>query len=330
MNHTFLRDLITTSFGELKKYDDREQIQVNCPHCAKLYNNYEPDWKYNLEINLKKRVYKCWKCEISGPIPKLLKYYSSREIYNTYIENYDEIDYKQNGNKEDEDDEVYKQILLPKEFIKFSEIDTDLLSHSEAYNYLIYKRRFNIDLINSLNIGFCTDGYYKNRIIIPSYDKNMKLNYFIARSYLNDKISYLKPKTNQDVIFNEYNIDWNSTIYVVEGVFDYMSLPFNTLCLLGKEFIPYVFKLVVKYKPQMVFILDPDAIKQTIKYINIFRNLSLENIKFVELPNKTDIDELTNKTDIDELRIKIGEENLSNYILTNSKYLTDLEIIKYQ
>jgi len=321
MAYGFLKDLLNTAFGGIKNKNNSEQIQVNCPHCAKLYNNYEPDEKYNLEINLKKRVYKCWKCEISGPIPKLLKYYSTKSIYNTYIDNYDGIDYRILNPENAEDDEIHKEIILPKEFIKFSEIDKDLPSHNEAYNYITYIRGFDINLINKLNIGFCVDGFYKNRIIIPSYDNNKKLNYFIARTYINDKITYRKPKTTQNIIFNEYNIDWSSTVYVVEGVFDYMSIPFNTLCLLGKEFIPYVFEKIIMYKPQLVFILDSDAIKQTIKYINIFENLSLKNIKFVELPPKTDID---------ELRKKIGSDKLPEYILNNIKYLTDNEIIKYQ
>jgi hypothetical protein len=45
--------------------------------------------------------------------------------------------------------------------------------------------------------------------------------------------------------------------------------------------------------------------------------MNIKDIKFVELPNKYDID---------ELRLEIGEKNLSEYILKNSKVLTDLDI----
>jgi hypothetical protein len=314
-----LKDLVSTAFGKPKNERHRDQIQVNCPHCAKLYNNYEPDYKYNLEINLSKKVYKCWKCEISGPIPKLLKYYASKDIYNFYIENYNDIDY--NFETKESDDEIYRQVILPKEFIPFSKMDKDLPSHLEAYNYLKFTRNISDKIISDLNIGFCEEGFYKNRIVIPSYDYENNLNYFITRTYINNKITYLKPKIHQDIIFNENKIDWNSTIYVVEGIFDYISIPINTLCLLGKEFIPYTFEKIIKYKPPLVFILDSDAIKQTIKYINIFKNMSINNIKFVELPHNYDID---------ELRLKIGDDNLHSYILNNSKILTDFDIIKYQ
>ena len=30
-------------------------------------------------------------------------------------------------------------------------------------------------------IGYCDDGLYQNRVIIPSYDKEGNINYFIAR-----------------------------------------------------------------------------------------------------------------------------------------------------
>jgi hypothetical protein len=319
MSVSLLKEIISTAFGRIKDNRHGDQIQVNCPHCAKLYNNYEPDYKYNLEINLSKRVYKCWKCEISGPIAKLLKYYTRKDVYNNYLENFDEVDYK--IHYDEVEDEIYKEVILPKEYIPFSKMDKDLPSHLEAYNYVKYTRNISDKIINELNIGFCEEGYYKNRILIPSYNKYNKLNYFITRTYTNDKISYLKPKINQDIIFNEHKLDWNSTVYVVEGVFDYISIPINTLCLLGKEFIPYIFEKVINHKPSLVFILDSDAIKQTIKYINIFENMSLNNIKFVELPNKYDID---------ELRLKIGDNNLPQYILEHSKKLTDLDIIKYQ
>jgi transcription elongation factor Elf1 len=319
-NFSFLKDVLRRGFGELRDKKSSDQVQINCPHCAKLYNNYEPDNKFNLEINLSKRVYKCWKCEISGPIPKLLKYYTKKDIYNLYIDNFDDFDYI-NTYKSDEDEDLYREVLLPKEYIPFSRVQTVIPMHNRAYNYITKERKIKDRVLKELNIGFCVEGYYENRIIIPSYDINGKLNYYITRTFVNDKVTYLKPKINQDFIFNENRIDWSSTLYVVEGGFDYLSLHFNTLCLLGKEFIPYVFDKVVKYKPPLVFVLDPDAMKQTIKYINIFDNMSINMIKFVELPNNTDIDDLSKR---------IGLNNLSQYFLENSKYLTDEEIIKYQ
>lgn len=261
MSSLLLKGLIVSAFGKTKRDSNGSQIQVNCPHCAKLYNNYEPDNKYNLDINLDKRIYKCWKCEISGPLIKLLKFYAKKEVYNQYLDSFDEIDYVI---KNDENDDIYKQVILPKHFIPFSKLDIDIPSHYNAYNYLKNNRKIDDKIIQDLNIGFCEDGYYKNRIVIPSYDSFGNLNYFITRTCVRDPITYLKPNVNQDIIFNENKIDWNSTIYVVEGVFDYISIPINTLCLLGKDFTPYTFEKIIRYKPSLVFILDQDAIKKTI------------------------------------------------------------------
>jgi hypothetical protein len=315
----FLKDILKRAFGYIRDKKTSDQVQVNCPHCAKLYNNYEPDNKFNLEINLTKKVYKCWKCEISGPIPKLLKYYAKKDIYELYNDNFDNVDFLESY--KNDDDEVYREVILPKEFIPFSRVETAIPMHNRAYNYIKKQRNISDKILKELNIGFCTEGYYENRIIIPSYDINGKLNYYITRTFVNDKVTYLKPKITQDFIFNENRIDWSSTLYVVEGGFDYLSLPFNTLCLLGKEFIPYVFKKVIKYKSPLIFILDEDAIKQTIKYINIFTNMSLDYIKFVELPKGYDID---------QLRKEIGDSKLPEYILNHSKSLTNKDIILNQ
>lgn len=317
-----LKDIIRNSLGSIIDRKGNEQIQVNCPHCAKLYNDYEPDNKYNLEINLKKRLYKCWKCEISGNLGKLLKYYAKRNLYNLYVDNFDGYDFNRYIKDNYEEDEVYREIILPKEFIPFTRKDILIPSHNRAYNYIKNDRNISDRILKEYNIGFCDSGYFENRIVIPSYDIKGKLNYFITRTYVNDKVIYLKPNITQDFIFNENRIDWNSTLYVVEGPFDYLSMVNNNiLCLMGKDFIEYIFNKIIKYKPPLVFILDPDAIKQTIKYINMFDNMSINFIKFVELEDKSDID---------ELRKKIGSKELSKYILNNSKHLNDLDIIKYQ
>lgn len=315
----FIKDIIRKAFGTIRDRRTSNQIQVNCPHCAKLYNNYKPDNKFNLEINLEKRVYKCWKCEISGPLPKLLKYYAKKDIYTLYNDNFDHIDYYEYV--KDDDEEIYREVILPKEFIPFTHVDTAIPSHNRAYTYIKKDRKISDKILKELNIGFCTEGYYENRIIIPSYDINNKLNYFIARSYKDDKVGYLKPNVNTDFIFNENKIDWNSTVYIVEGAFDYISLPINTLCLLNKIFIPYIFNTIIKYKPPVIFVLDEDAMKNTIKYIHMFDNMDFKMIKFLKLPEDSDID---------ELRKNIGEDNLPEYILKNSTYLTDSDVIKYQ
>ena len=51
-------------------------------------------------------------------------------------------------------------------------------------------------------IGYCPDGDYKQRIIIPSFDMKGNLNYFIARSYTSGEWQkYKNPPAEKDFIF---------------------------------------------------------------------------------------------------------------------------------
>ena len=51
---------------------------------------------------------------------------------------------------------------------------------------------------------------YSNRIIIPSYDLDNRLNYFIARSiHAEEKFKYKNPPVSKNVIMFENQINWN-------------------------------------------------------------------------------------------------------------------------
>ncbi|MEW3852040.1 hypothetical protein QOZ73_32900, partial [Pseudomonas aeruginosa] len=84
------------------------------------------------------------------------------------------------------------------------------------------------------NIGYCCDGSFKNRIIIPSYDKNGDLNFFSARDFLNtSSYKYLFPKWSKDIVGNELFINWSEPITLVEGSFDALSIRNNVIPLFG-------------------------------------------------------------------------------------------------
>ena len=63
-------------------------------------------------------------------------------------------------------------------------------------------------------MGYTTDGKYGGRIILPSYDKEDKLNYWVGRTYNNQKPKYLNPDSDkEEVIFaHSYNIQYCSNI----------------------------------------------------------------------------------------------------------------------
>jgi len=308
-----IHHIIQKIFKDVKGYLESDQVQVNCPICQERENLFAPDGKFNLEINTEKRVFKCWKCadpEFKGSLGYLIKKYGSYNDFNTYKAFYCYYDENTN-NFEEENLTVY----LPQEFISFNNIDISNPLHMEAYSYLILERKLNKELIKKYDIGFCIDGRYKNRIIIPSYDKFGNLNYFIARTWdKNERNKYDNPKINKfKIIFNESNINWNSTVFLVEGGFDMLSMPYNTIPLLGKKIGIILFNKLKLIKPNIIVILDPDAYKENIELIQELKNIYIdceEKVRIVELPRKN------KEFDLDKINLIYGKNEIIKLLYT--------------
>lgn len=290
--------LLKKFLGEPKKINyNSTRASFNCPRC-KEENGFKFDNKYNLEINLDntkkkfryKKICHCWSCGLSGSVYTLFKEYAPHHIFNEYKTYNNTIEYT-NGYIPEEIklEEKQKNIELPKEFILFSDINEYKTIYSKAFDYVLNVRKLTPEQLKFYKIGFCLEGKYANRIVIPSYSKNGNLNYFITRSY--EKKPFLK-YLNCDVdktkiIINEHLINWNETIYLTEGVFDMFALPINTIPLLGKELNSdfYLFEQILKYRPKIVLCLDDDAIKKTKVLNKLFKSYDLR-VKYLNINNK--------------------------------------------
>lgn len=296
--------------GDVRGIGETEQIQTNCPKCQQRDGLSVGDDKYNLEINTEKRVFRCWKCDspkFSGSLGRLIKIYGSPsdyELYQSYAGSI--IDYFDSDDEKD-----FGFVELPNEFIPFSKLDSNNPIHLEAYNYMVLERQIEYSILVKFGIGFCTEGKYWGRIIIPSYDQQGDLNYFVGRAYKGQKPPYMNPKSDKDVIiFNEGLINWDSTIYIVEGVFEFLSFPVNTVPQLGKTLSSAFFFKLKHKKPEIVIILDPDAYRNSIE---IYRRLS---IIYGDESDKIKIVRLRGNYDMDEIRKKFGKDSLIKKLRT--------------
>lgn len=302
--------IIQNVFGDVNGYLQSEQVQVNCPHCQEREGLSHPDGKFNLEINTAKRMFRCWKCDepkFSGSLGRLIKIFGTGadyEIYKSYAGIIHDYVF------DDDEDKEYFQIKLPEEMILFSQMEVGNPEHFEAYNYLVNERKLSRDIILRYRLGFCTTGKYAKRLIIPSYDKNGEVNYFVGRYYGNDqkirkKMPYLNPKADKDVIiFNEGLVNWDSTVYLVEGVFEMLSFPVNSIPMLGKTLSTTLFMKLKDLKPDVVVLLDPDAYKNSVELFYTLYTIYIEceeRVKIVKLPTKDDLDELRKNQGIDEV-----------------------------
>lgn len=303
--------IINTIFdGDVKGIGESEQLQTNCPKCQQREGLSYPDNKYNLEINTEKRVFRCWKCEsprFSGSLGRLIKIYGTPTDYDLYKSYADTIiDYSEEDDKKD-----FGFVELPSEFISFLNFESNNSLHLEAYNYMVLDRKIEYDILVKFGIGFCTEGKYWGRIIIPSYDQFGDLNYFVARAYKGQKPSYMNPKADKDIIiFNEGLVNWDSTIYIVEGVFEFLSLPVNSIPQLGKTLSSALFFKLKSKRPEIIIILDPDAYRESIQ---IYQKLS---IIYGDDSHKIRIVKLKGNYDLDEVRKKFGKDSLIKKLRT--------------
>ena len=274
-------ELIEEVLGEPRKvYDSKLQYGYNCVECD------EGRGKGNLEVSLEKFVYHCWSCGISGPIGKLFDEYGNKKLKKTYLLIRPE---------ELKVEEKKKNILrLPQGYTKVLEASPIYPPHKEAFNYL-KSRGITDEICERCNIGLTTTGDFQGRIIIPSYDKDGRLNYFIARSWNpRAKMKYKNPPCEKDqIIFNENLINWDEDIYLVEGAFDSIFVK-NSIPMLGKHLSELLFtNLYNKAKKNVIICLDGDAWNNAVELYHTLNGGVLYNrVKLIKLPDEKDIADL--------------------------------------
>ena len=217
------------------------------------------DGKGNLELNYNRDVFKCWVCKdtnyMSGSITRLIKIYGTAKNLRDY--RLFKPDAALFGTRPRID------VKLPEGYKKLINCSYKDFKYSSAMKYL-EGRGITKDIIEKFDIGYTTKGTFFNRIIIPSYDEDGKLNYFVARWFdkVYTKIKYLNPEVEkQSIIFNEQKINWDATIYLVEGATDHIVVP-NSIPLLGKFVSDTLMeKLHDKANANIVILFDSDALE---------------------------------------------------------------------
>jgi DNA primase len=259
-----------------------------CPKCK--------HHKKKLSVNLIKDKFKCWVCDFAGPASRLVKRfgtYSQLKKWNELcgiveIENFDLIF----NHKEEEVEE--QKIDLPEHFVSLCNKDYGL-SSIDARRYLSERGITKKDILK-WKIGYCNIGPYEKRIVVPSFDLNGKVNYFIARTYAKNKNKkYMNPNVSKDIIFNELYIDWSKGVVLVEGVFDAIKAE-NAIPLLGSTLREdsKLFKQIVRNDPVLYIALDPDAEKKAEKLIMALLSYDIE-IYRVPVPNGMDVGDMSHE-----------------------------------
>ena len=247
--------------------------------------------KPKLQINIQSGKWHCWVSNVGGRnlFQLFSKVGASKQHFDELIVLVDDIPYyKQN---KDSKEEIVK---LPKEFKSLCN-GGDSIVKRHALNYL-YKREIDDSDILKYNIGYCDEGLYSNRIIIPSYDADGKLNFFVGRDFYSSKMKYRNSSTTKDIIGFDLFINWDEPIILCEGVFDAMAFKRNAIPLFGKTVMSTLQKKIIESRVKVIYLaLDNDAIKDTIKISSYFINngIDVRMMKFEEKdPSETGFENL--------------------------------------
>jgi DNA primase len=279
LNSTDKSKVITTLSNALGSYSNLKgnELAFHCPFC----NHH----KQKLQVNTETQKWHCWTCNSGGKkLTSLLKRLDvDRKTISIIREIYGDSNY--NPQNEDEDTKVF--IQLPKEFISLAEEPKGFNPEYKHAIHYLNERGITQKEIIKYNIGYCKDGLYSRRVIIPSYNCDGQLNYFVSRSYYpEEKMKYKNPPISKNVICLESQVNWNEPIILCEGVFDAITIKRNAIPLLGK--FPsklLVEKIFMSGVSDIIISLDNDAINEALKAAEYFRKQGI-NVKMMYMKDK--------------------------------------------
>jgi hypothetical protein len=274
-----LVNILSGFLGECRGHnEDTGQIRFDCPACSAENGLIDGDGKGNLEINYDRSVFKCWSCKdrnyMSGSVLKLLNNYATPKNIRDYLL------VRPDADVITEKERVEIVVTLPKGYKKLTDCTYKDFKYNIAMGYL-RSRGITDDIIKEFEIGYTTEGDFFNRIIIPSYDSEGKLNYFIARWFAKEytKLKYINPiAEKQEIVFGESKVNWDATIYLVEGATDFIVTP-NSIPLLGKFISEILFELLyTKASGNIVIVLDGED-EAYADALNIYHQLNFGDLR---------------------------------------------------
>tara|TARA_B100000683_G_C12493462_1_gene555383 strand:+ start:1873 stop:2817 length:945 start_codon:yes stop_codon:yes gene_type:complete len=239
--------LLDKAFGKGVIARDGLNYQLSCPFCAKKSSSS----KKKFHVRLDDFRYHCWVCGAKGKniwaLVKRLKpglegVPNVKTTKNFFI-------------KEEEEVSIELPPGLVPVFRKSKDPDV-----KSVQNYL-KKRGISTQKMIRWRIMTSTSGQFRRRALIPSFDDDGKLNYYVARSIDENTFRYKNAKVKKtEIIFNEIDVNWSKPIVIVEGVFDAIKCPENVIPLLGSSISKRskLYKKIVKNQSDVIISLDPD------------------------------------------------------------------------
>lgn len=242
---------------------ERSELVFDCPKCK----HHKP----KLSVNIADDNFHCWVCGFSGrslvaifslgdiSLDEISEYKNSLEIFSRKTEK-----------------KTHAVVCLPKEY---RSLTVDHRSHDQDRALRFLKNRSITDKqIAIYKIGFCSEGMYHDRVIIPSFDSNGFLNFFTTRSIIDGTIKYKNFEGDKDIIFNDLLVDWTKPIILTEGPFDAIKAGTNAIPLQGTFLLKnsLLLKKIVTSSVPVYVALDSDARTRQVQLIKLLLRYGVE------------------------------------------------------
>jgi DNA primase len=292
--------IITGFLG--KSYKSNNEHLFQCPFCK--------HHKRKFSVNIQRGVYKCWICDQKGRnLYRLVRKFGSqkdREAWKAFSGEKTDLNDFENLFEEAEEDSFEQIVEMPPNFHTL----TGNVHFRVPLQYL-EKRGITRKDILKWKIGFCSDGPFKGRIIIPSFNENGDLNYFIARTFTDEYRRYKNPPVSRDIVFNELYVDFDKEVMIVEGAFDAVKAD-NAIPILGSTIreTSRLFKKIIQNNTPVLLALDPDAKYKANNIKRLFFKYGIE-VRELQYDDERDVGDMS-KEEVEKLSQEapiIGEED---------------------
>ena len=277
MNNKLIHLLERALNSRVKKLTKTDEYMFFSP----FISHYKP----KLQINISSQKWHCWVSNSGGhSLYSLFKKINADSRYFSELKDLVFISTKKG--------EVESKVIvsLPIEYKPLWKSSKSLF-YKHALNFLKKRGITKIDL-QKHKLGFCDDGIYSNRVIVPSYDENGILNYFVGRSFTGGGMKYKNPNVSRDIVPFDWFIAWSYPIVLCEGVFDAISIRTNAIPMLSKKPSKSLLTKIFQEQVKTIYIaLDNDAKKDAYNLSEFFKDFGIDS-KVVNLPKNEDPNDL--------------------------------------
>jgi DNA primase len=237
-----------------------------------------------LGISLNNGNWKCWVCGAKGSTVSNL-------LFKLNVEQSKRQEAKKLWKErvQIEEKEVVPEIMLPNSYISLSEQDNSFF-YNRAKNYVLKRGLTEKDIIKH-QIGYCEWGEWSGYLIFPVYNDG-KLIYYSGRAYEPFKDPHKLPKYDKDFVGDEWLVNWNEDIILVESKLNAITVRRNAVPMYGKTLSKKLKLKIVESSFETIYIaLDGDATND----ISEIADFCLQNgkrVKQIILPKNQDINDI--------------------------------------